>query len=221
MLVLLLACKGSSIDEELDGYALEFIDQGCATAALDGRAQTAALTIEATVQGAENPDFGSYPVLHWTDRLLLAELDDGRTWFGSPDTSSGGVIDVNGFMDGETHHLAGTWDESGRIELWVDGTRIGFADLESSGAGETLEIGCWNADEPSSFQGILDEVRISSVVRYTELFEPDLSPFTVDADTTALWHFDEGEGTLFRDAATDYDGSLEGVDWVAFDTTGD
>jgi len=219
LVLLLLACNGTAIEARGDEYALEFNDKGCAAAPLDGRAQTTALTIEATVRGNENPDFGSYPVLHWTDRLLLAELDDGRTWFGSTDTSTGGVIDVNGFMDGQTHHLAGTWDEGGRIELWVDGTRIGFADLESSGAGETLEIGCWNTDW--SFQGLIDEVRISSVVRYTESFEADLGPFRVDDDTIALWHFDEGEGTLFRDAATGYDGTLEDVDWVPFDTTGD
>ncbi len=224
MLIALLAgCTGGSVAVDNNRYALGFDGVGCATAYLDAQAQTNAITIEATVQGDADATFASYPVLHWSDRLLLAGLDDGRTWFGSPDTSSGGVIDVAGFMDGKSHHLAGTWDEDGRIQLFVDGLRIGFADLNSgAGAGDTLEIGCWNTDQDWSFQGLIDEVRISSTVRYTTNFDEELpETFEVDADTTALWHFDEGEGTDFLDNTGSYDGTLVNVEWVPFDAWGE
>ena len=218
LITMLLACSGGNVSlGDGDQWALSFDGSGCATVPMDGQAWTSEWTIEATVKAAEELTFGVYPVLHWTDSLLLAELDDGRTWFGSPDTSSGGVIDVSGFMDGGTHHLAGTHDSDGRIHLYVNGVRIGFADLDDGGGGDTLEIGCWNAEDEWSFQGVIDEVRLSSTVRYEDEFEvPDT--FEPDAETTALWHFDEGEGLTFRDAAGGYSGSMdEAVQWVPFD----
>jgi hypothetical protein len=39
---------------------------------------------------------------------------------------------------------------------------------------------------------------------------------TVDASTLALWHFDEGVGTVTDNAAgTGRDGTIEGAVWVA------
>lgn len=217
LILMMLACERGKVSFDDDQWALSFDGQGCASVPMDGQAWTSEWTIEATVQASEAPDFGVYPVLHWTDSVLLAELDDGRTWFGGPDTSSGGVIDVNGFMDGATHHLAGTYAGDGQIDLFVNGLRIGFADLDADSGGDTLEIGCWNGAEEWSFQGLIDEVRLSSTVRYDEEFEVPTT-FQPDDDTTALWHFDEGEGLTFRDAAGGYSGSMdEAVQWVPFD----
>ncbi|MBL9139416.1 MAG: VCBS repeat-containing protein, partial [Verrucomicrobiales bacterium] len=51
------------------------------------------------------------------------------------------------------------------------------------------------------FQGEIDEVRISSSVRYTANFQPQFR-FTPDAFTRALYHFDEPQGaTSFADAS--------------------
>ena len=217
LIIMLLACQGGNVSFGDELWALSFDGAGCATVPMDGQAWTSEWTLEATIQAAADPSFGVYPVLHWTDSVLLAELDDGRTWFGDPDTSSGGVIDVNGFMDGATHHLAGTYQGDGRIDLFVDGLRIGFADLDADSGGDTLEIGCWTGNEPWSFQGLIDEVRLSSTVRYDDAFEVPTT-FQPDAETTALWHFDEGEGLTFRDAAGGYSGSMdEAVQWVPFD----
>ncbi|MEJ2013545.1 MAG: SpoIID/LytB domain-containing protein, partial [Anaerolineales bacterium] len=52
-----------------------------------------------------------------------------------------------------------------------------------------------------SFKGWLDEIRFSSVLRYSGDFtRPDL-PFTTDADRVALYLFDEGVGNLFHDTS--------------------
>lgn len=40
------------------------------------------------------------------------------------------------------------------------------------------------------FQGEIDELRISNSIRYTQNFTPLSTPFTPDANTGALWHFD-------------------------------
>jgi hypothetical protein len=60
------------------------------------------------------------------------------------------------------------------------------------------------------FKGIIDEVRISSVARYTVGgYTPPTAPFVPDTDTVALWHFDEADGEqLAMDAATGHPGTL-------------
>ncbi len=78
-----------------------------------------------------------------------------------------------------------------------------------------------------SFKGWLDEIRYSSSLRYSEDFtRPDL-PFSADADTVALYHFDEGVGNVIHDTSGAvggpsngnriYGGSINGPEW-SFDT---
>ncbi|MBC7854847.1 MAG: SUMF1/EgtB/PvdO family nonheme iron enzyme, partial [Pirellulaceae bacterium] len=55
----------------------------------------------------------------------------------------------------------------------------------------------WHA---APFHGELDEVRVSSVVRYREKFTPK-PRFETDADTLALYHFDESEGDVLKDSS--------------------
>jgi len=51
------------------------------------------------------------------------------------------------------------------------------------------------------FIGRIDEIRLSSIVRYTNDYSP-LSIFTTDTDTLGFWHFDEAEGsTSFADSS--------------------
>ncbi len=50
------------------------------------------------------------------------------------------------------------------------------------------------------YEGSIDEVRISSVARYTADFKPSLR-HEVDEQTLAVYHFDEGEGDVAHDAS--------------------
>ena len=49
-----------------------------------------------------------------------------------------------------------------------------------------------------SFHGIIDEVRISNVARYTKDFTPK-KRFENDENTLALYHFDQASGTVLKD----------------------
>jgi hypothetical protein len=51
------------------------------------------------------------------------------------------------------------------------------------------------------FNGRLDEIRISNVIRYSQTFTPPAAPFVVDANTLALYHLDEGSGQSIGDAS--------------------
>ena len=64
-----------------------------------------------------------------------------------------------------------------------------------------------------SFTGWMDEIRLSTVLRYGTPAEGDSytvpdGPFTPDADTAALYHLDTGIGTLLFDETGDNDGDV-------------
>ena len=64
------------------------------------------------------------------------------------------------------------------------------------------------------FHGDLDEFRISSVARYHDTFTPK-PRFEPDADTLALYHFDEGEGDVLKDSSgKDHHAKIMAAKWV-------
>lgn len=125
-------------------------------------------------------------------------------------------------LDDQWHHVAITRNgATGALVIYVDGfinaTGTGSAGDISypDGAGGSpndpyLVIGAEKHDvgpQYPGFNGFIDELRISTVIRYTTSFVPPGGRFTVDANTAALYHFDEGSGTVLVDAV----GSSNGV----------
>jgi hypothetical protein len=51
----------------------------------------------------------------------------------------------------------------------------------------------------NQYHGLLDELRISNVVRYTNSFTPPTSPFIPDANTLLLYHFDQQQNNVIQD----------------------
>jgi hypothetical protein len=76
-----------------------------------------------------------------------------------------------------------------------------------------------------SFRGWLDEVRLSTIIRYTADFDRPAAPFQPDEATGALWHFDEGGGETLTDSApggastgqVKIGGPSNGPQWVTSD----
>lgn len=100
-------------------------------------------------------------------------------------------------------HLAGSWDGE-KMYLFIDGelkAEMAFlGPLFHGGPGDqSLKIGNdWTLYY--GFNGLIDEVRLSSIGRYQANFEPQ-SQLTADEYTVGLWHFDEGQGTVAADAS--------------------
>lgn len=90
------------------------------------------------------------------------------------------------------HHFALTYDGSDAV-LFVDGREVSRRGGGSLLFGEgPFYIGAsptGRGDAESQFIGEIDEVRVSSVVRYTGAFEP-ASVHRTDGDTLLLMHFD-------------------------------
>jgi hypothetical protein len=66
----------------------------------------------------------------------------------------------------------------------------------------------WGGD---NLLGLADEIRISDTIRYADNFTRPAAPFVCDANTKALWHFDEPEGsTVFHDVCGTEDNYFTG-----------
>jgi hypothetical protein len=97
-------------------------------------------------------------------------------------------------------HLAVSVDAStGTIRSFLNGklgtTNSGLGQLTFDDLNEGLTIGALyrkiSGTNEGYFQGEIDEVRISNNIRYTSDFSKPMTPFTPDANTLALWHFDQ------------------------------
>lgn len=173
-------------------------------------------TIEAFVYVAdENND--STDVLVWKDGSYAVyivfsstgyDLIHFRLW-------GGGTIDIatsSTTLPVGWHHIAVTFDNEHTpsvdgLYIFLDGLRVGqveFYDIIPGIPNTTtpLNVGGFTTTDPLS--GRIEELRISSTLRYnTYNYTVPSTPFTNDADTRALWHFDEPAGsTSFSDSGS-------------------
>jgi hypothetical protein len=114
--------------------------------------------------------------------------------------------------------LAGVFKD-GAMSLYVNGKLAGTVQApQQAKATVPLSIGAERYPDPakmqSFFQGVIDEVRISTRARYDRDFTPQ-ARFEADDDTLALYHFDEGQGDLAKDSSGNgHDGKIVGAKWV-------
>ncbi len=106
-------------------------------------------------------------------------------------------------LDDEWHQIEVDFDDtSATLYLFVDGA-LANSDVISSHTtvsnSEDLNIG-FDGDS-DYFTGSLAEVRLSKRIRHTEAFTEEVSQFGDDAYTTALYHFNEGQGSTTYDMA--------------------
>ncbi len=77
----------------------------------------------------------------------------------------------------------------------------------------SLHIGC-GGDLRSRFQGVIDQIRISRVARYSRNFPP-VTSLSNDDKTLAMYDFREGSKDTLRDVSGNgHDGKIVGAEWV-------
>ncbi len=152
-------------------------------------------------------------------------LAGGRIAFGvARETSANTICGTSNLADGAWHHVALTRNSaSGLIRIYVDGQ------LQREGTGPTgdvsyrdgrgtsfpnsdpfLVLGAEKHDAGAaypSFNGWLDELRISTTLRYTAGFTPPQAPFVSDSFTAGLYHFDEAIGKPCTGSVLDASGN--------------
>src|SRR5207249_5143700 len=109
------------------------------------------------------------------------------------------------------YHLAGVFTGK-ELLLFVDGKLISRKEGEFQRFKDAS-----NAVFGESWLGLIDEVRISQTARYDKDFTP-AKRFEPDADTLALYHFDEGSGDVLKDSSgNNHHGKIVGAKWVNVD----
>lgn len=130
---------------------------------------------------------------------------------GNP--ASSGVSTATQLQPGTWYHVAAVSDGS-MWRMFVNGRLDATASLgidRVNDSNDPLYIG--SGPGWQYYDGILDEVRISSSARYLGDFTP---PSHLDADesTIALWRFEEGGGSSARDSSSNHnDGSVQRATW--------
>lgn len=211
----LVGCVKFETSKGPGDYALQFYgDPSCVAIETPGAALST-LTLEGWIQADKARELGPWPFLMWPGAMELFIDEDGRARFTDGTEARNGASFPASWMDGELHHIAGTWDGE-TVRLFVDGTLQGFgAATLLSNASEQMYFGCHPFNQ-WYHKGILDEVRISRGLRYTEDFTPVHADFVEDEETISLWHFSEGSEAKTADAIGKAKGDLEAVDWVEF-----
>jgi len=169
------------------------------------------------------------------DRKFGLSLADGRVVFGvsgngTGDTTLCGTASV---LDGQWHHIAAQRRRSdGWLWLFVDGDLQAQADGPGgdvsypddgvpgnfcggpcANSDPFLVIGAEKHDAGTaypSYNGWIDEVRLSIVLRYASNFTRPAAPFAPDANTAALYHLDEGGGDILHDSSGATGGPSQG-----------
>ena len=160
---------------------------------------TAAFTIELYVKAAAASISGTTTLLDF--RTSATEVA-GRLY------TSGGQVryNVNGsdvVTSGTTVLATDTWthvavQRSGTsIKMLLDGQERGTGTDSSNYAAKPLRIGADYAGA-NAFFGHLDELRLSTVARYSTIpFTPQNGMFQGDANAKLLWHFDGADKQVF------------------------
>lgn len=214
MLCGLIGCGPADLVVLTDDYAVELDGSGCMRASGEAVPLGNAITVEAWVRADPNPAQAQAglialdeDVLLWADATSIG-LTEAST---EPQT---GLITQRSLFDGARHHLAGVWVEDEEGALYIDGLPAGLGStLELPDALHSFAIGCW----PSAgwgFEGVVDEVRISLIDRYTGPFEAVPQPLEADEITAALWHLDSGVGQVGFEETEQFDLQIEGGSWV-------
>ncbi len=153
------------------------------------------------------------------DRKFGISLAGGEVVFGVSGDGTGDrtVCSSSNVLDDAWHHVAVQRRRSdGRLWLFVDGVLEAEVDGPDGDisypddgvpcatccnggpcdfSDPYLVIGAEKHDAGAaypSFSGFIDELRLSTILRYANTFTPPSDPFGADADTAALYHFDEG-----------------------------
>ena len=127
---------------------------------------------------------------------------------------------------GAWNHVAVTWNSSGR-KIWINGVErasssTSLTAMHTGGNNATFHIGEGTSSSVVSLNAYVDELRVSTTVRYTASFTPYTSALTADNDTTLLLHSDtDNNSTFFVDSSdggdVNTDGSITSI--VAANTT--
>ncbi len=160
------------------------------------------------------------------DRNFSVSIGGGKIVFGLSGDGTGDrtVCGASNVLDQQWHHVAVERRRSdGWMWLFVDGVLEAQADgpdgdvsypdnaVAASPNDPFLVLGAEKFDTGAAYDGLLDELRVSSTLRYAGEFSRPRGPFAPDADTAALYHLDEAAGDAVGDSSGASGGPSDGA----------
>ncbi|MHB9050032.1 MAG: Ig-like domain-containing protein, partial [Pirellulales bacterium] len=205
---------------QLDGFD-DYATAADSTALDLGVGATDDFTLEASFYVSDLNDDGLKAIVYKDGAYALfadfhaAEPDQLVLQYWKPSTPASAVKAVTMYAAPSDlavgwHHAAVVFDNEWTANqdlaaVFLDGARVGLdTDIELTpgvvNSSSAVQIGFCTGVTP--LRGWIDEVRLSDVVRYSDAYSVPASPFVPDANTRALWQFDETPGaTSFADAS--------------------
>jgi hypothetical protein len=191
--------RGAAAENTLGGSGCQYLEYSWINCSI---------VVDRDING--NPSFGKFGLSVCRDGAVRVGVTDG--------TTGTGICAPNGdVLDSAWHHVALTRNgASGELCLFVDGVqggcgqgpigKISWNDTRGvqspAGQDPTFSLGAEKhgiqGESFPGFRGWLDEARFSSVVRYAPCgdgatcFPRPTAPFSADASTLGLYHFDDG-----------------------------
>ncbi|MBI5360765.1 MAG: DUF2341 domain-containing protein [Planctomycetes bacterium] len=111
-------------------------------------------------------------------------------------------------------HIAGCYDSTG-LRIYINGMPAGSRSDNPGILGDSPQTAWINSPcfllAYTTLKGGIDELRVSSSVRYQDAFDIRRAQFESDANTLSLWHFNESGGGTVWDAAYERTASLTGI----------
>lgn len=169
--------------------------------------QEGSQTMEAWIMPTSNNSFGTvfFTRNDADNQGWLVELENGRaTLWVADGVNDHKVQNTNVTMlGGSWYHVAATYDASTHLgRVYVNGNQGSAVDLGPiSTCNNCLPFRMGGFASFPFFNGTIDEIRVSSGIRYTSNFVLPSAPFTADGTTLLLYHFDEGSGQLAQDSS--------------------
>lgn len=111
------------------------------------------------------------------------------------------------------HHVAVTRAVD-QFSVWLDGVEVATSANSATLAELSGDLYLGNLEAAQNgWQGQVDEVRISSMARYTSVFTPDRS-FENDPDTVGLWHLDSRATNIYDASGNGFHGETTDGTWL-------
>ncbi|MEM7369683.1 MAG: LamG-like jellyroll fold domain-containing protein [Bacteroidota bacterium] len=132
----------------------------------------------------------------WHHIAVQRRLSDGWIW-----------LYVDGMLEAQAD------GPDGNVSYPDDGVPGNFCGGPCTNSDPFIVLGAEKHDAGAafpSFNGFMDELRFSDVLRYTANFTPATSAFVTDGSTVGLYHFDEGTGTVIGDQSGASGGPSDG-----------
>ncbi len=211
LLALLLACT----PDPTGAFALSFDGAPhCARVDTAGALVPTDYTLDLWIRGSATGE-RVHPIVAWEGAFVLVEDPTGTLYFHVGD--DGGASYSMSVLDGVAHHIAATYaGGEGTAVLFIDGAAVGNAQaFLAEDISDEMQIGC-NDDATEGWEGLIDELRVSSVRRYDDDFTVPDAAYDDDDDTLALFHLDEGTGSVFASDGGGWQGTVSGAGWVPF-----